>query len=165
MTNCTTRRNCINCIMAGYCHHRKSKAVSNDELANPAFVADILEFCNRMKLKPAEWRKRLYDLYADYNGLIIDRSGNEAPQNMELFEVPDEAFAGTQEELSRANDNIRDWFEYWLCTSHPEQKKYQFRGNTREKLCVVGSIIRATYPHEAQFWGLKGKAANDNAIQ
>ena len=165
-------------MLVGYCIHLNAKVVSKKDMANPAFIHDALKFgfhlnfqlaeCTlgiHLDRKPAQWKKFNHKGYTGYRGRFIGTNGQEEFLNMELFEVPDEKFDASTEELSNAHNNLSEWFGYWFCTPRPEQKAYHFRGNTEEKLRIVFTVLRATYPHEAQFWGLRGKAANDNTPQ
>ena len=177
MTNCTNKNNCIRCVLAGYCLHLKSKAVTRAEMENLAFINDALSFAYglnfepaevtlgfKLDFKPAEWKLFIHEAYAEYRGRIIGADGNEEFLNTdELFEVSDEKFDASVKELSNAYNAIRDWLKYYFCEPRIITEDTYFRGNTEERLRVVFSIIRARYPHESQFFGLSGKAANDNA--
>lgn len=177
MKKCTYK-SCINCMLAGYCIHLNAKVVNEHDMANWDFVRDALAFGYSLNFKPAEftlgiqldckepteWTKFIDKAYTEYRGRFIGRNGQEEFLNMELFEVPDKKFGASKEELSNAFDNLCEWNEYWFCTPHTEQKHFQFRGDTREKLRIAFTVLRATYPQEeTKFWGLR--AANDNNPQ
>lgn len=180
MTNCTIRKNCINCILAGYCIHLNAKVVNKYEMANPAFIYDALAFAYSLNSKPKEftlgvelkinkpsrWKKLIHKAYTEYKGRFIGSNGKEEFLNTDLFEVTDEkSFDASPKELSNANKTLCEWLEKWLCSQPETGKKVSFHGNTGERLRIVFTVLRATYPHEAQFWGLRGKAANDNNPQ
>jgi len=166
MTNCTNKNNCIRCVLAGYCLNLKSKAVTMEELKNPYFLYDFLKFGHSLGLEDAEWKPFLNESLLKYSGDIVDESGKAVFVDTEVFEIgEDTLFTGSKEDVSRAFERIRDFFSYWFGQERELREKVHFRGNTGEKLLVVASILRAQNPHEASFWGLEGKAANDNTPQ
>ena len=155
------------CLIAGHSPELHASVVTDVELKNAHFVYDMLSYAQNLKLKPSEWRAYLTHEYASYQGRIVGINGEEEFLDMDVFEVDEEVlFAandvkGAARQLTSANSSIREWFDYWLC--RPEtQKRIPFSEQTRERLRVVATILRAQNPQEAQFWGLKGKAANDN---
>lgn len=155
------------CLIAGHCPKLHASVVTDAELKNLHFVHDMLSFAQDLGLKPSEWRAYLTQQYASYDGRILGNDGEEEFLDMDLFEVDEDLlFAannvkGAARQLTSANSSIREWFDYWLC--RPEtQKRIPFSEQTRERLRVIATILRAQNPKEAQFWGLKGKAANDN---
>lgn len=158
---------CTSCFMVGYCKRLHASVVTDEELQNIDFVNDVLNYAQILKLKPSDWRPYLTRAYADYNGRIFGTNGEEEFLDMDVFEVSDEVLFASNDttqasrQLTIANNAIRDWFDYWLCNSNPREHNH-FSPCTRERLRVVGTILRANDPDEAQFWGLKGKTANDN---
>lgn len=155
------------CLIAGHCSGPHASVVTDAELQNIHFVHDLLSYAQNLKLKPAEWRAYLTQQYASYDGRILGKDGEEEFLDMDVFEVEDELlFAandvkGAAQQVTIANAAIREFFDYWLC--RPETpKRLPFSEQTRERLRVVATILRAQNPQEAQFWGLSGKAANDN---
>ena len=158
---------CASCFMVGYCKRLNASVVTDDELQQVGFVNDLLAYAQNLRLKPSDWRPYLTKAYADYQGRILDANGEEEFLNMGLFEVEDDILfaandvAHAAKQVTIANNAIRDWFDYWLCNPTPRQH-VNFSAYTRERLRVVGTILRAIAPEEAQFWGLAGKAANDN---
>ena len=166
MTNCTNKKNCINCMLLGYCLHLKSKAVTMEELKNPYFFYDFLKFGHSLGLEDAEWKPFLNESLLEYSGGIVDENGKVVFVDTEIFEIDEDTlFTGSKKDVSRAFERVRDFFSYWFGQEHALREKVHFRGNTGEKLLVAASILRAYYPHEASFWGLRGKAANDNEPQ
>lgn len=159
---------CASCFMVGYCKRLHASVVTDDELQNIDFVNDLLDYAQKLRLKPSGWRSYLTEAYTDYQGRILDAHGEEEFLNMGLFEVDDTILFATNDvahaakQVTIANHAIRDWFDYWLCNPPVPRKHVNFSAYTRERLRVVGTILRAVAPEEAQFWGLKGKAANDN---
>ena len=158
---------CASCFMVGYCSKLNALVVTDDELQNLDFVNDVLNYAQNLKLSPSDWRPYLTRAYADYQGRILGTHGQEEYLDMELFEVRDEILFASMDvkhasrQVTISNNAIRDWFDYWLCHSNPRQHT-NFSTITRERLRVVATILRAQNPQDAQFWGLKGKVANDN---
>ena len=135
---------CLFCLSLGYCRRMSAPIVTDDELANPAFLRDARAFAYRLGVPPDSWLDFLIDAYRDYRGRIVDAAGNEVFLATEVLE----------------QCGIRDWFKAWACK--PPGASVRLRAEARERVRVVLTILRACYPHEAQFWGLAGKAANDN---
>jgi len=178
MTNCIIGRNCINCMLEGYCLHLQSRTVSKKDMANPAFVYDALAFAYRLNSKPkeftlgvhlngkpAKWNKFIHKGYTGYEGRFIGSDGKEEFLNTDdLFEVADEMmFDASIKTLANARKTLRDWLKDWVCTEPEPHNSVSFKGNTAERLRIIFTVLRATYPQETKFWGLR--AANDNEPQ
>lgn len=157
---------CKTYFTLGYDPQQNVSIVTDEELANPFFINDVLNYAQELRIRPCHWRDYLTDSYANFEGRIIDASGEEVFLDMDVFEIEEDIlFANDNDDgnkdVTAAHDAIRDWFDYWLCKPMP-----RFSGNLskldKERLRVVGAILRATHPNEATLWGLQSKAANDN---
>ena len=137
---------CDTCLSQGYCN-RLSAAVANDNEAGcRAFVFDVRVFANSLRISSDHWREYLNNEYRDYPGRIVGQRGREVFLNMEVFEEA----------------HIEDWFEHNFNTLPTSEDTIRLRPDTRERMRVAATILRARNPYAAQFWGLRGKAANDN---
>ncbi|MDH5721904.1 MAG: hypothetical protein OEY94_01100 [Alphaproteobacteria bacterium] len=146
--------------------YTRSCLVTDAELKNPEFVRDVRNFACAMGLQPSDWKPFLTDELEAYPGKIINRHYQEVELNLELFELDDETILHSDSKtLANANDNVCEWFETWCCTPCPDGKRSRLNEETKEKFRIVATILRARNPGAAQFWGLKGKAANDNNPQ
>lgn len=176
MTNCTKNGSCISCILAGYCLRMESRAVTKSEMKNIAFINDALRFAYKLNsrpaketlgfeldFKPAEWKLFIHEAYTSYRGRILGESGYEQFLDTELLEVPDVSFGESTKKLSKEFEKIRDFFDDYFCNPRVISKRSNLKGVTLERLRIVFSVLRARYP-ESYFWGLEGKAANDNKI-
>ena len=165
-------------MLAGYCIHLNAKVVNKYEMANPAFVYDALEFAYSLNFKPkeltlgihlngkpAKWKKFIHKAYTGYMGRFIGSNGKEEFLDTDnLFEVADEKFGASTKTLSNALKTQRVWLKDRFCTEPNPQKCMKFHGKTEEKLRIVFTLLRATYPQEeTKLWGLR--AANDNEPQ
>ena len=134
---------CFNCFSHGYCRKTSSRIVSDDEMT-PAFVSDVKETARSLNVSPYDWREHLSDLYRDYKGRIIDEDGNEVFLDTEVFEFP----------------HHREWSRDFMAHL-AEGSAPRIRAESRERIRVMASILRAAFPAEADMWGVR--AANDNA--
>lgn len=147
--------------------NQSAQIVTEDELENSLFIADVLNYAQGLQITSDEWREYLTNEYTLLNTCIIDTKGNELFLDMEVFEIDDDLlFAANDnkdadEEIKKANKAIINWFEHWLCKPTPK-----FTSNLtkldKERLKVVATILRAANPQRAIMWGIQGKAANDN---
>lgn len=139
-------RFCDSCLSLGYCQHLTASAVCTEETECRAFVFDVREFANSLRISSDFWREYLNNEYRDYPGRIMNERRREVFLNMEVFEEP----------------YIEDWFEHNFNILPASEEAIRLRSDTRERMRVAATILRANNPHAAQFWGLRGKAANDN---
>ena len=135
---------CIQCYSGGYCKNLKSRIVSDRELANPAFVSHVRQTANELELEASEWLDAIYDMYCEYPGCIVDAKGREVFLDLEPFEVP----------------FIREWFRDWACKPAKHGIRLRVRGESRERIRVLATILRARFPERAMMWGVV--PANDN---
>lgn len=131
---------CLNCLGLGRCVKRTTMIVSEGELSNPKFLIDVRASARRGNVSSHRWLEYLYDIYCGYDGAIIDSEQCEIFLNLEVFEVP----------------YIREWFRDWLCNSGP----VRLRQESKERVRVLATVLRASFPAEASVWGIV--PANDN---
>ena len=136
---------CSLCLRLGYCRKLTSFLVSDAELSNPNFVADLRRYTASLDIDPGEWHDALTDKYRDYPGRIIGPDGQEVMLDMEQFELP----------------HIREWFRDYVCNPCPPGKTPRLRRENKERVRILATIMRAVAPMEALTWG----AANDNEPQ
>ena len=134
----------MQCYSGGYCKNLQSRIVSDQELANPLFVAHVRQTANELGFEASEWLDAVYDLYCEYRGCIVDANGREIFLDLEPFEVP----------------FIREWFRDWACKPAKCGVRPRVREESRERIRVLATILRARYPERAMMWGVV--AANDN---
>ena len=123
----------------------QSKLVNDQELRNGKFLYDSKASCFARNKTPEDWIEHVHDLYRDYRGRIIDHEGHEIILNMNVFEVP----------------FIREWFRDFACTPCLPGVRPRIRTVARPRVRVLLTIIRARFPEEAEHWGSR-EAANDN---
>lgn len=136
---------CFNCLPDGVCHNQQTVLVSDEELSKPAFIRDLRNFTHDLRISSYHWHDFLCDLYRDYPGCIIDDNGQEIFLDMHVFEVP----------------SIRDWFRDFCCKPVPANITPYVRGEARERVRVMGTILQASFPRRSLLWGLR--VANDNS--
>jgi len=135
---------CPFCLGHGYCRKLTTDMVTDAELADPGFIRDLRNFAFGLPLSCYDWLDGLNDLYRDYPGRIIGPDGGEVLLDMEQFERP----------------NICYWFREFCCTPCPPDITPRVRKEARNRVRVLATILRACFPADAQFWGLR--ADNDN---
>lgn len=176
MTYCNNNYLCLNCMLTGYCVYLNSNAVTDKEMQNLDFVNDGLAFGYglneepngstlgiQLDRKPAEWKIFIHEAYTGYNGRILGKNGQEQLlATDEFLEVPDASFDLSSEKLSNHFENIRDFYGDYFCEPRVLTNRSNLKDITIERIRICLSILRARYPNEAQFWGLSGRAANDN---
>ncbi len=135
---------CYRCINQGYCKSTMSLIVSDAELNNPEFIRDVRETAYSMKVPKGKWLTLTSNLYRDYLGSIVDGAWQEKFLDMNVFEVA----------------YIEDWFKVWCNTKCPTHVKPSVHPKARERVRVLATILRASFPETAQNWGYSG--ANDN---
>ncbi len=135
---------CIACRFLNYCQKISTPLVTDSELGDPEFVRGVRATAFDEGVAPDAWLEHVSDLYRDYPGWIVGSKQTEAFLNMGVFERP----------------HIREWFRDFCCTACPADARPRVRKEARERVRVLATILRATYPVRAQTWGLP--VANDN---
>lgn len=140
---------CTRCRLLGFCQNIQTKLVTNAELENSEFIRDVRATAFDEGVNDTEWHEHLSNLYRDYRGWIIDEDANGGEEN--------EVFVNTDElELP----SIREWFRDFCCTPCPVHVTPRVRPEARERVRVLATILRATYPVRASLWGVR--PANNN---
>lgn len=103
--------------------------VSDAELGNPDFLRGLRDFCFNLHISSYHWLDVLTDLYRDYRGCVVDGSGRVVFLDMDVFEIP----------------HVRDWFRDFCCTVCPPHITPYVRGEAKERVRVLATIIRVTY--------------------
>ena len=129
---------CCHCLHLGYCRKRKSLIVTDRELENPEFLRDVRTTAASLDILPSEWLEQLYDWLRDYPGRIVNGAWQEMYIRTEELEAP----------------FFREWMRNFL-RPVPANVKPRLRMSARERVRVVASILRATFPKEAMKWGLR----------
>lgn len=138
---------CLNCLSRGYCRRLRVEIVGDEDLANPEYIRDLRAFALGLGVNDEDWREFVSDLYRDYRGWIARANGTEIFLDMDEFERP----------------SIREWFRDFCCTPCPAHVTPRVKPEAWERVRVLATILSATYPHDARFWGLRGD--NDNTPQ
>lgn len=135
---------CYRCLGLGYCPKIRTLIVSDLELSNPEFLRSVRLTAYRHNISSYQWLDEVYSLYRDYHGWICDERGQEVLLDLEVFETP----------------NIRTWFRDFCCRPLPEGSMPRVRGESKERVRVLATILRARFPVSAATWGVW--VANDN---
>lgn len=135
---------CPQCYCCGYCRKSVVQIVSDKQIANPEYIRDLRAFTAKLDIEADRWRCYLVDCYRDFSGWIAGEGGAEVFLDTSELERP----------------HIREWCRDWLCKPCSPDVTPRVRAEARERIRVVATILTATYPAKAQFWGMRG--ANDN---
>ena len=135
---------CMNCVALGYCANLSCILVSDHELNNLDFVEDARSCAQSLRISPSRWRDFIYDTYRDYPGRVLGSDGKEVFLDLEVFETV----------------GIREWFRDWVLRSEPLSRSKILRIESRERVRVIATLLRARSPKPALMWGVR--PANDN---
>ncbi|MEM6413523.1 MAG: hypothetical protein AAF720_02575 [Pseudomonadota bacterium] len=124
---------CSNCIIEGVCQARVVRLVSDAEIEDPNFVIKVRRLAATLSVPHDGWLEFLSRLYCDYDGIIVDKSGNETFLDLEVFEEP----------------NIRFWFRDF-CKAPVENVRVKKK--TRERIRTFATLLRAYFPKELGGW-------------
>lgn len=140
---------CVSCRLHGYCYRICTQLVTDDELENAQFIRDVRATALAESIDAAEWHEHVANLYRDYRGWVENSEAKSGTQqevflDMQVFEVA----------------SIREWFRDFCCTPCPDDVMPRVRCEARERVRVLATILRASYPLRASLWG--SQTANDN---
>ena len=106
---------------------------------------DVRHTAFGLRIDSADWVDFVSDLYRDFSGCIVDQNDKEILLDLEVFEVP----------------SNREWFRDWANSPLPEGKVPRLRAESRERIRVLATILRAHFRDAAMLWdGVR--PANDN---
>ena len=135
---------CMKCVPLGYCAKLNYILVSDQELNNLDFVEDVRSCAQNLRITPSGWRDFIYDTYRDYPGRVLGSSGEEVFLDLEVFET----------------DGIREWFRDWISRSEPLCRSKRLRVESRDRVRVIATLLRARNPGGALTWGVRPANAN-----
>jgi hypothetical protein len=135
---------CLQCRLLGYCDKKRVRLVTDDELSNPDFLKAVRATAHALQYSPSEWLDRIYNFYRDFDGVIVDAQGEEVPLDLDVFET----------------EYIREWFRDWIYKPMAEGVRPRLRGESKERIRIIGTIVRAKFPLDTIKWLL----ANDNHV-
>lgn len=133
------------CLIHGFCRNTRTPLVTDDELDDSEFIRDLRATTFDEGVSDSEWHEHVTALYRDMRGWVENTESDgdkEVFLDMEEFEIP----------------SIREWFRDFCCTPCPPEVTPRVRPEARERVRVLATILRATYPVRASLWGVR--AAN-----
>jgi len=150
---------CPSCTALGYCRDLKVPMVTDAELSKPEFIRDVRATAYRCGKSADGWLEFANNLYRDFNGRITARQCGRCRS------FRDEQHCASCQEVWLDMDalefpGIRDWFAGWCCSPYPANVTPVVRIEARERVRVLATILKASFPEEARNWGLR--AANEN---
>lgn len=132
---------CNDCFLAAQCQKLNVQIVSLADVADPAFVYDVRDFCWRLGISRDAWLDRLADWLRDFNGQFVDEMGQPVEIDLDAFDGP----------------NVRYYFRDNGCT-RPNPNGYVHPIAT-ERFRIVSTILKARFPAVASTWGRRERDA------
>ncbi len=134
---------CLRCLSLGVCRVNRAQLVTDQELSDPVFRNHLNRTARGLDVPDHKWHGHLSDMYRDFNGVIVDADGLTVSLEMDVFETT----------------SIREWFRDWVYNKEYDRAP-RLRAESRERVRILGTLIRAHYPAQASLWGKV--PANDN---
>ena len=128
---------CGQCLLIGYCRRLRSRKVTEREIDDRLFVADLKHHARSLNVSFDGWAEYLIGLYRDYPGSIVDCSGQPV-------ELDTETLAGA---------SIKYWFREFIGREPVPVTVSHIRREARERVIVMASILKAHQPVRASLWG------------
>lgn len=135
---------CAECIGHGFCKKCESVLVTDTELEDPIFRRNVQRTAHNLDVSASDWLEHVNDLYREYRGRIVTKNGAEVLLDMECFET----------------SSIREWFRDFVNAPVDADKPSRLRGESKERIRALATILRAHYPVEAMLWTVE--VANDD---
>lgn len=112
------------------------RIVSDEELANPLFLADVKNFASKLRIPRRRFMDWLADGLRDAEAELVDEFGNSAWIDFDVIE----------------RDHIDLWFRDWCRRCRPDVTP-RVRTESRERIRLVATTLRMIFPKEASVWG------------
>jgi hypothetical protein len=133
---------CTRCTAQQYCQRLSVPLFTDAELSARYFQTDfkafLVAYTFRHHIRFSQWPDHLIGLYRDYRGWIRGADGDEHFLDLGVFE----------------DEHIREWFRDYI-QPVPEGVTPRLRGETKERVRALATIMRAHFPVEALMWGLR----------
>lgn len=135
---------------------------SNAELDSPLIVRDVrttaYAAARAYNLTPSCYLNFLADQCRDFKGIFVDQFGFETYPNIErVFEASEKALFSSGGDAEKHIESVRKWFKEWCCSPPSPSYKRQphVKCEARERVRVVATILRASFPEIARSWGAR----------
>ena len=112
------------------------RVVTDGALADPVFLADVKTFAGRLRIPRRRFIDWLIDGFRDANAVLVDEHGT--PVWIDFDEIE--------------RDHIDLWFRDW-CKVPEDQVRPRVRAESRERIRLVATLLRAIFPKESTVWG------------
>lgn len=149
---------CTVCMFRPGCS-KTALVVGYGDLRNAEFIRDVRNFGQSLGVPAARWLDFVLELFARFEGCVVDELGQPVELNTEIFLPSDEEIDRGQ--ASAVQVRIRGWFNETFCACVPAHVTPHIRAEALERFGLVATILRAAFPREAMMWGVR--AANDNS--
>ena len=143
---------CLSCQLVGYCHRVVTIVATDDEIKDGEFIKAVRDTAFDQQISNRGWVDALCNWLRDYPGCFKDEYGRLIDLDMSYFEYPD---GEEKDDVAYAR-----WFHDFCNTPCPPGSRTFVRKEARERVRIVATLLRATYPVRAQTWGQI--PANDN---
>lgn len=143
---------CQTCQFLGCCRKPKCPIVTDLEIANERFIRCVRATALDQSIASRAWVETLYDWLRDYSGCFADTRGRLVELDMSHLEYPE---GEEKDEAPYAR-----WYHDFCNTPCPPNVTPFVRKEAWERVRIVATLLRATYPVRASTWGKV--PANDN---
>lgn len=112
------------------------RLVSDAELADPVFLADVKTFASRLRIPRRRFVDWLVDGLRDTETALLDEHGSPVEIDLEAIE----------------HEAVEMWLKDWL--RMPERHAVpRLRIEARERVRLVATLLRMIFPKESAVWG------------
>lgn len=116
--------------------------ISEQQLLDSRYILGLRIAAYSLRITASFWPVFITNFWRDFQGILIDKSGNEVYPNLDALE----------------DEYIREWFRDWICKPMAEGVRPRLRGESKERIILVGTTMKAMFEESAIEW----LAANDN---
>lgn len=126
--------------------------ISDRELSDTAFIRSVRSHAFDLRIPNRQWPDALSNFLRDYHGDIVDALGRIVELDMSHLESPE---GQETDEAPYAR-----WYQDFCNTPCPPNVTPFVRKEAWERVRIIATLLRATYPVRAATWG--NIPANDN---
>jgi hypothetical protein len=112
------------------------RLVTDDELNNPYFLADVQDFAGKLRVPRRRMVDWLVDGVRDARSLLADSDGRPVEFSYDELE----------------HDHIELWFRDWLKRGNRSVAP-RVRSESRERVTLVATMLKIIFPKESSVWG------------
>lgn len=143
---------CQDCRFLSYCRKLKCPIATDLEIADGCFIRAVRAHAYDLGIPNRRWPDTLSDWLRDYPGRFVDALGQIQSLDLSHLEYPE---GEEKDEVPYAR-----WYQDFCNTPCPPDVTPFVRKEAWERVRIIATLLRATYPVRASTWGKI--PANDN---